>query len=93
MFRRGSGFDGSEDTINTTPMQELVPSTPDDWKNVKRSFYKFVFYNDQECHIIVNGKRLFRRAMQGFESDQWDAEIHSFIVEEPDITVDWTGAY
>lgn len=58
-----------------------------------KSFYKFSFKNKSDCHILVNGKRLFCEAGDGFESTEIDVEVTSFIIEEKDIEFKWRGAY
>lgn len=93
MAIKGSGFDGSEDIQISVANQELVPTTPSTWHNVVKSFYKFSFINKQDCHIIVNGKRLFCEADDGFESTEIDVEIHSFIIEEAGVEFNWRAAY
>lgn len=89
----GSGFMGAEDTLTSTVNKEIVPLTDPSWIGVKFSFYRFSFLNYQDCHIVINGNRQFRKAGQGFQSSEIDQRIYSFIIEEAGIEYLWSAAY
>lgn len=89
----GSGFMGAEDILTSTENTEIVPPTDETWINVKFSFYRFSFINYHDCHIIVNGKRQFRKSGQGFESTERDQRIYSFKIEEAGVDYLWSAGY
>jgi len=85
MSRLGSSFIGSSDLQTSTSNMEIIPINTD--------AYKFSFVNDQICHVKINGKNpIYLRALQGFESDETDKEIRSFIIVEVNITFNFIGA-
>jgi hypothetical protein len=50
--------------------------------------------NDQDCHVKINGgDQIFLRAGQGWQMDQNDKPISSFIIVDSTITFNWFGAY
>ncbi|MEM5009221.1 hypothetical protein WKH57_00740 [Niallia taxi] len=93
MYKKGSGFDGSADIqVSSTANMEIIPDTPSDWQNSKVNYYKFIFKNITDCHVKVNNNtRLFLLAEEGFESNEIDMEIYSFVIEESGTRFKWIG--
>ncbi len=93
-IRKGNGFLGSAALETSVANAEIVPSAPADWTDDLYTFYKFDFYNDQDCTVKINGgNAIFLRAGQGFNSDVTDADITSFKIVENNITYNWFGCY
>jgi hypothetical protein len=93
MERNGSGYVGSSQISVSTTSQEIIPSPPLSW-NQGYKLYKFSFINQQDCHVIINGgSQIFLPANQGFECDEDDAPIYSFIIVESGISYNYIGAY
>lgn len=92
-LRIGSGYNGSPALeITTTENQEIIPSSPPEW-TVGYKFYKFSFMNDQDCTVRINGDEpIFLRAYQGFNCNQHDEGISSFVIVESGINFNWIGA-
>lgn len=85
-YRIGAGYIGSSSILTSTENLEVIPA--------KYNFYKFQFMNDQECQVKVNKDNpIVLRAGQGFQMDQIDSPIHSFIIVDAGITYNWIGAY
>ncbi len=85
MGRVGSSYIGSNSLQTSTANIEIIP---DDI-----SCYKFSFKNDQSCHVKINGNSgIYLRAGQGFECDQYDKDIYSFVIVEADVTFNFIGA-
>lgn len=93
-YRVGSGYKGSPELeFSTTEHYEVIPKLPD--KSLKENFlYKFSFFNDQDCTVIINdGDPIYLRANQGFQMDENDALIYSFVIVEEGISFNWIGAW
>lgn len=89
----GSGYLGSPDLQTSTANQEIIPTPPVGW-TTGYNIYKFSFVNDQACHVKVNGNsQIFLRAGQGFNMDQNDRLINSFVIVESGITLNWIGSF
>lgn len=93
-MRIGSGYKGSPNLQTSVSNQEIIPDKPADW-TMGYMFYRFSFYNDQECHILINNdtEAKYLRAGQGFESTSEDTPIFSFKIIENSITYNWFGAF
>ena len=88
-----SGFKGTSKIETSTANQELIPEKPYGW-TIGYKFKSFSFFNDQECHIIVNnGEPLFLRAGMGFNSTTDNQSITSFVIVEEGISYNWIGAF
>ncbi|MFS0776072.1 hypothetical protein ABC255_08710 [Neobacillus sp. 3P2-tot-E-2] len=85
--RLGTGYDGSGEWTTTTAVNTDILAG----KN--KRYYKFSFNNGADCHIKVNGVRLFLKAGQGFETDYVDALVTSVVIEESGIGYNWIGGY
>lgn len=94
MTRNGSGYVGSSQISVSTSNQEVIPSSlPLNW-NQGYKLYKFSFSNQQDCHVIINGgNQIFLPSNSGFEMEEDDAPIYSFIIVESGISYNWIGAY
>jgi hypothetical protein len=94
MERNGSGYIGTDSIKISTSSQEIIISPPSNW-NQGYKLYKFSFLNpSQDCHVIINGgNQIFLSAGQGFECDEGDAPIYSFIIVESGISYNYIGAY
>lgn len=90
----GSGYVGSPDLLTSVAYVEVLPNAPTGWTK-GYSFYKFSFSNDQSCHVQINGNtgQIYLRAGQGFNVDQNDKAVTSFMVVESGITFNWIGAF
>lgn len=84
--RQGSGFIASNTLKTSTANLEIIPTPPSTYYKKKYGCYRMSFLNDQDCTVIVNGTEIFLRAGQGFETNEVDAEIYSFIIKESGIT-------
>ncbi|AKO91893.1 hypothetical protein BEH_07125 [Priestia filamentosa] len=93
-MRIGSGYAGSENVTTSVANHEIVPPTPSNYVNVKRSFYKLSLTVLQDAHIKINGGApILLKANQSFEMDRFDAVIYSLVIVEPNIEFQWMGAY
>lgn len=94
MTRVGTGYVGSPNLQTSTSNQEIVPSSPSGW-TIPYKLYKFSFSNtNQDCHVKINGgDQIFITSGQGFEMDENDAPITSFIIVESGITFNFLGAF
>ncbi|MGB6408130.1 MAG: hypothetical protein WBF39_11685 [Planococcus donghaensis] len=94
MAIQGSGYLGSTALQTSTANQEIVPSKKVGWTSGYK-LYKFSFDNEnQDCTVRINGETtLFLKAGQGFEIEQGDAPIHSFIIVTAGVTFSWIGAF
>jgi hypothetical protein len=92
-FRLGSNYLGSSDIQLSSANQEIIPLPPAGWTG-KYNFYKFSFFNEQSVKVKVNGGNpIYLQANQGFNIDQVDAPIYSFVIVDAGITFNWIGAY
>jgi hypothetical protein len=89
--RQGSGFIGSNALKTSTVNLEIIPTPPSDYYKKKYGCYRFSFLNTEDCTVIVNGTEIFLRAGQGFETNEVDAEIYSFIIKESGIHYNFVG--
>lgn len=93
MARVGIGYIGTSQLMTSTSNLELVPSPSASW-NVGYKLYRFSFLNDQDCTVIVNGvTTLFIRASQGFEINEPDAPITSFVIVTAGINYNFVAGY
>lgn len=94
MNRKGSAFKGSSNLLTSVAGQEVIPAKPAEWTQ-GYSFYKFIFTNKQVCHVKVNGssESIFLDANQGFKTEDYDADITSFIIVEGAIQYSWIAYY
>jgi hypothetical protein len=96
-MRVGNGYLGSSDLLVTNSANtEIIPSPPAELKWTEGyKLYKFSFSNpNQSCHVKINGGNpIFLSATQGFEMDESDDPIESFIVVEIGISYNFIGCY
>lgn len=85
--RIGTGFDGSGDWMTTNA------SNTDILSGKNKRYCRFCFNNNSDCHIKVNGIRIFIKAGQGFNTNYTDPVINSFVIEENGTQYNWAGAY
>jgi hypothetical protein len=89
-----NGYVGSSNLQTSVANQEIISLPPVTWYYKTYLFYKFEFFNDQDCHIIINNTTpIFVRALQGFSSCTPDNGISSFKIVEDGITFNWVGEY
>lgn len=86
---KGLGYNGNSGT--STASQELVVALAGWTKSP--IYYKFSFFNDQACTVIINGNTIPLRAGQGFESTSDDAKIKSFTIVTASVDYSFVGAY
>lgn len=86
---KGLGYSGNSGS--STANQELVVALAG-WTKAP-VYYKFSFYNDQDCTVKINGNTVPLRAGQGFESNDDDANIRSFIIVTASVDFSFAGAY
>jgi hypothetical protein len=91
MARLGSGFIGSNTLKTSVANEQLIPTPPNNYYKKQYACYRFSFLNDQDCVVVANGTELFLRAGQGFETDENDVEIYSFIIKPAGITYNFIG--
>jgi hypothetical protein len=91
--RIGNGYIGTDSLKTSTANLQIIPNPPSNFSlGTKYNLYKFAFMNDQDCTVIVNGgNTLFLRAGQGFEINESDLPINSFVIIEAGITYNWIG--
>jgi len=93
MSQKGSGYIGSPGVQISNSNHEVVPTPPSTWSN-GYSFYKFSFKNTQSCRVkINNGDPIALDAGDGFEMDEIDAPIWSFVIIESGIEYKFIAAY
>jgi len=93
-MRVGSGYFGSNNLLTSTANQEIIQQN----KPVNLtsfSSYKFSFMNSQDCHVLINGStnQIYLPANKGFNSDDVDKEIYTFVIVEASISYYYLGAY
>lgn len=82
LYAIGNGFGGSSDLEVSTEEQEIIPSG--------KLCYKLKFYNQDDCHIVINGiYTIFLGAFQGFETNEVDTLIRSFVITEAGININY----
>jgi hypothetical protein len=96
-MRIGNDYIGSSDLLTTQIGNfEVIPSPPSElnWTQGYK-LYKFSFSNpNQSCHVKINGGNpIFLSVSQGFEMDESDDPIESFIIVEQGITYNFIGCY
>ncbi|ARK30787.1 hypothetical protein [Halalkalibacter krulwichiae] len=85
-MRIGIGYLGSERLETSTANQEVIPE--------RKRLYKFSFLNRADTQVMINGKELiFLQANQGFNMDEEDQPLQSFVVVDEGIEFNWIGAY
>lgn len=89
MYNKGRGYDGGSGT--STSNKQLIIN-PAGW--TKYELYEFSFLNTQACTVIVNKSNPIPcPANVGFQIDDNDAPIYSFIIVEPNVEYTWRGKY
>jgi hypothetical protein len=96
-MRIGNDYIGTPDIMTTSsPNSEIIPSPPAElnWTQGYK-LYKFSFSNpNQACHVKINGgSPIYLSASQGFEMDESDDPIESFIIVENGISYNFIGCY
>lgn len=96
MSRRiGIGYLGSNKIETSVANQEVIPSPKPDWKwTMGYSLYKFSFRNYDPCTVIINNEtELFLDTGDGFEMNEMDKPITSFVIKEPNVRFNWRGGF
>lgn len=96
-MRIGNDYIGSSDLLTTQIANyEVIPSPPAElnWTQGYK-LYKFSLSNpNQSCHVKINGgSPIFLSVSQGFDMDESDDPIESFIIVEQGITYNFIGCY
>ena len=94
MERMGTGYLGSAKLETSTANLDIIPAKPAKW-TLGYNCYKFSFMNpDKACTVKINGGNpIFIDAGVGFNMDQYDAPIRSFVIIEPDIKYWYIATY
>ena len=95
MYRIGSGFIGTKQWEITSGINtEIIESPPPNW-STKFNLYKFSFINpEHDCTVIINNKfELFIPAGRGFNTEEVDAPIWSFVIKQSGVKYSYIGAY
>jgi len=93
MARQGAGYLGSNKIEVSTSLQEIIPNAPEKW-TIPYTMYKLSFRNYDPCTVVLNHKtELFLDAGDGFEMDDRDNPITSFIIKESGVRFNWRGGY
>lgn len=93
MSTKGSGYLASPKLETSTANQEIIESPPVHWTQGYK-LYKFSFMNRQDATVIINEKTTaFLEARQGFNMEQGDEPIFSFVIVESGINYNFVGAY
>jgi len=93
MSRRGVGYLGSNKIETSVANQEIIDSPPSHWSH-GYSLYKMSYLNRDSCTVIINGKtEIYLEAGQGFEMNENDAPITSFVIKETGIRYTFIGAW
>lgn len=93
MAFRGSGYIGTSKIEVSEANHEILPKSPSSWTH-PYSFYKLSFRNLNPCVVIINKKtEIFLSAGQGFEMNEIDERITSFVIKESGISYTFIGAY
>lgn len=86
-YRVGSGFVGTDVLKVSVANANIVPVNA-------KPFYKFSFVNKQACKVKVNDSApIFLDVDQGFNSNEIDTLIYTFVIVEAGIQYQWIGAY
>lgn len=90
---KGNGYLGSSTLQTSTANQELIPLKPNNWSSGYK-VRKFSFINRQTTQIIINKETtLFLDANQGFEMDESDEPITSFVIVSSGVVFNWIASY
>lgn len=96
-YRIGSGYFGSPNTRTSTSNQEIIQQhKPITWSIPKLNVYKLSFMNpSSSCHIKINESedQIFIPTGSGFEMNEVDNEIWSFVIVEAGIDYYYIGAF
>lgn len=83
---------GSPSILTSVINQQIVPELPATWTYL--SFKQFSFFNENGCRVKINGgNEIFLRAEQGFNIDENDPPITSFIIVEDGVRYNWIAKY
>lgn len=90
---KGRGYNGGQGI--STANQEILTIIDATWTKPRGEYYELSFLNTQACTIKINGSSsaIPCPANVGFEMDENDAEIKSFVVVESGIDYKWRGKY
>ena len=92
-YRIGAGYLGSSAIETSVANAEVLPSAPAGW-STGYSLYRFSFINESACTVKINGgDPVYIRAWQGFNIDEKDTPITSFVICENDILYNYVGAF
>lgn len=94
MGTKGSGYIGSPDILTSNQNMQIIPFPPSSW-SIKYNLYKFSFFNpDEPCRVKINeGEPIYIAPGMGFNSNEIDSPIWSFVVVDEGIKFYWIGAY
>lgn len=95
MTHKGIGYLGSNQIETSVANQQVIPNPPSNlnW-TMGYSLYKFSFRNYDQCTIIINNEtELFLDAGDGFEMNEIDKPITSFVIVESGIRFNWRGGF
>lgn len=94
MAQIGTGYLGTAKLETSTKNLDIVPSKPEKW-TIGYNLYKFSFMNpDQSCTVKINGgDPIYIDSGAGFNMDQNDAPVRSFVIVEPDIKYWFIATY
>lgn len=92
-MRKGNGYLGTSKIEVSTVNQEIIPESPSHW-TVPYSIYKMSFLNRQDAVILINGEtEIYLEAGQGFEMNEIDAPITSFIIKTGSVNYTFIAAF
>ncbi|MNB93171.1 hypothetical protein D3C75_402900 [compost metagenome] len=81
-----SGYCGSSDIVSSVAGVEIIPEGV--------VLKKFSVVNYSQCHIKVNNSEpIYLASEQGFNCDNFDTPIKSFIIMESGINFNWAGSF
>jgi len=93
MAKQGSGYLGTNKIEVSSLNQEIVPEKPSNW-TIPYHLYKFSFINYQDVIVLINGDtEIFLKAGQGFEMNEIDKPITSFIIKDANVEYSYIAAY
>lgn len=93
MSTKGSGYLASPKLETSTANQEIIDSAPAHWTQGYK-LYKFSFMNRQDVTVIINKKTTaYLEARQGFNMEQGDEPIFSFVIVDANVTFNFIGAF
>lgn len=90
MAKSGGYFSSGGIKTTSVDNEEVIPSPPADWRNVKYNFKKFSFENEQACNVKINGSdEIYLKEGYGFDVGYDDPPIRSLVIVESGIEYQW----